>query len=131
MPAGIAAGRLKEVDENCTSCFGGTYGIAGQATYQTTYGHDVLDDLTGVTQSSESRSFTYDSLKRLTQAMNPESGTINHTYDASNNLLTRADADGNVLTFSAYDGMNRVTGKSYALGRKVFWTAASWTGLTH
>ncbi|HXM40628.1 MAG TPA: hypothetical protein VN924_05215 [Bryobacteraceae bacterium] len=114
-----AAGRLKEVDENCTSCFGGTYGIAGQATYQTTYGHDVLDDLTGVTQSGESRSFTYDSLKRLTQAMNPESGTINYTYDPSNNLLTRADADGSVLTYSAYDGMNRVTSKSYTLGTNV------------
>jgi YD repeat-containing protein len=111
-----AAGRLKEVDENCTSCFSGTYGIAGQATYHTTYGYDVLDDLMTVTQASESRSFTYDSLKRLVQAVNPESGTVKYSYDASNNLSTRKDADGSVLTFTAYDGMNRVTGKSYTLG---------------
>jgi RHS repeat-associated protein len=111
-----AAGRLKELDENVTSWQSGSYGFSGQSTYKTTYGYDVLDDLLSVAQSNEPRSFLYDSLKRLTQAANPESGTIIYTYDPSNNLSTRTDANGSVLTFSAYDGMNRVTGKSYSLG---------------
>jgi RHS repeat-associated protein len=62
------------------------------------------------------RSFTYDSLKRLLQATNPENGTLTYTYDQSGNLLTRADAV-RTVTFSlntGYDGMNRATSKSYS-----------------
>jgi len=55
-------------------------------------------------------------LKRLVSASNPESGTIIYSYDTSGNLSTRTDANGTKLSFSAYDGMNRATGKSYTLG---------------
>ena len=113
-----AAGRLKEVDENVKTWQNGSYGLSGP-TYQTTYGYDVLDNLTSVTQSPESRNFTYDTLKRLVKAVNPESGAITCAYDASNNLSKRTDANGTALTLSAYDGMNRITGKSYALGTNV------------
>ena len=40
----------------------------------------ALNDLLTVTQGSQTRSFSYDSFGRLTQAINPESGTINYTY---------------------------------------------------
>ena len=48
--------------------------------YATTYTFDALDNLKGVNQSGRMRSFAYDSLKRLTSAMNPESGTVTYTY---------------------------------------------------
>jgi hypothetical protein len=64
-----AAGRLKEVDKNCTSCFSGTYGIAGQATYHTTYGYDVLDDLMTVTQAEPGERHGQVQLRRQQQSI--------------------------------------------------------------
>jgi RHS repeat-associated protein len=73
----------------------------------------TLDDLTAVTQGSQTRSFTYDSLKRLKQAINPESGTINYTsYDANSNLLTKQDAR-SITTTYVYDALNRVISRTY------------------
>jgi YD repeat-containing protein len=109
-----ALGRLVQVNENVPSWQGGTYGQSGQAMYTTSYGYDALDDLTSVSQSGQSRSFTYDSLKRLVKAVNPESGTIKYSYDQSNNLSTRFDARQITTTLSPYDGLNRVTGKAYS-----------------
>ncbi|PYR81184.1 MAG: hypothetical protein DMG18_16735 [Acidobacteria bacterium] len=43
--------------------------------YSTTYSYDALDNLTGVVQGVQSRSFVYSSLSRLTSATNPESET--------------------------------------------------------
>jgi YD repeat-containing protein len=37
-------------------------------------------------QGSQTRSFAYDSLGRLTSATNPESNTTTYLYDASSNL---------------------------------------------
>jgi YD repeat-containing protein len=46
----------------------------------TTYGYDALDDLTSVTPSAGSgRTFMYTSLRQLTTAANPESGTVSYT----------------------------------------------------
>ncbi len=59
------------------------------------------------------RSFVYDSLSRLTSSSNPEAGTIGYSYDGNGNVHTRTDARGIVTTYS-YDGLNRLTGKSYA-----------------
>jgi len=127
-PAGVnrlqymdAAGRIKEVDENVTSWLGNSYGVStgSQGTYQTTYSYDILDDLTGVTQGTQSRSFTYDSIKRLVKSSNPESGSTQYAYDASGNLHTRKDANSTQITFSPYDGLNRATGKSYSPGSGV------------
>ena len=125
-----ALGRLVQVNENQSSWQSGTYGHSGPSTptYTTTYTYDVLDDLTGVTQSAQSRSFTYDSLKRLVQATNPENGIITYQYDNSGNLQTRIDAD-NSITTSSFDGLNRVTSKSYTPGSGV--AATSSVGYTY
>lgn len=80
--------------------------------YQTSYTYDVLDNLTGVTQGVQTRTFVYDSLKRLTSATNPESGTVSYTYDNNGNMLTRVDARP-VTTTMAYDVLNRPTSRSY------------------
>jgi len=88
------------------------------AGYHTTYAYDALSDLISVTQGNQpQRSFQYDSLKRLTSATNPESGTICYGtvvsrqcqangYDANGNLVYKTDARG-VLTSYGYDALNR------------------------
>jgi RHS repeat-associated protein len=81
--------------------------------YQTIYGYDALGDLASVAQSAQSRSFTYDSLKRLTRAVNPESGTINYTYDLNGNLSTKSNQRPITITY-AYDHLNRITGRTYS-----------------
>ena len=43
--------------------------------YTTNYGYDALNNLTSVSQGSQSRTFAYTSLSRLSSATNPESGT--------------------------------------------------------
>jgi len=97
-----AQGRLRQVIED----------PAGN-TYQTTYAYDALDNLTAVSQSGQTRTFLYDSLKRLRQAINPESGQLTYTYDGSGNLSTKLDAR-SITTTLSYDGMNRILSKSYS-----------------
>jgi RHS repeat-associated protein len=81
--------------------------------YETSYSYDTLSNLTGVTQGGQTRTFSYSSLSRLKSATNPESGTINYTYDAGGNLLTKTDARSVVTTYS-YDALNRVQNRSYS-----------------
>jgi YD repeat-containing protein len=69
--------------------------------------------VTTVTQSGQSRSFIYDSLKQLTKAVTPESGTTSYTYDANGNVATKTDAR-NFTTTYTYDVLNRLTGKTYS-----------------
>jgi YD repeat-containing protein len=90
--------------------------------YTTTYSYDAMDNLIGVTQGTETRTFTYDSLKRLSRATNPESGTIAYTYDNDGNLVTKTDAarttcfgnfSGSSCDGSGIDSLNRTTLKTY------------------
>ncbi len=93
--------------------------------YTTGYLYNVADDLTSVTQGALTRTFTYDSLKRLITAINPESGTTcygslsgstcTENYDNNGNLLSKVDG-ASVTTNYTYDSMNRLTGKSYTGG---------------
>ncbi len=100
-----ALGRLIQVIEN----------PGGDPAYTTAYQYDLLDNLTQVNQSGQTRTFLYDSLKRLREATNRESGTITYTYDAGGNLATRTDQRG-TKTFQPYDGRNRPTSFSYSDG---------------
>jgi RHS repeat-associated protein len=84
--------------------------------YQTGYNYDVLDDLLTVSQGAQTRSFVYDSLKRLSSATNPESGTMSYQYDNNGNLMQKTDARAVVTTFGTYDVLNRPTAKSYSDG---------------
>jgi RHS repeat-associated protein len=97
-------GRLKEVYEDPTGL-----------NYLTDYNYDVLDSLTTVSQGSQTRTFVYDSLKRLTSAANPESGTISYQYDSNGNLTKKTDARGVYIDY-AYDGLNRNTLRTYSDG---------------
>ncbi|ABF43251.1 YD repeat protein [Candidatus Koribacter versatilis Ellin345] len=125
-------GRLSWVCE-LTSATGS--GICGQSSgptgYWTRYGYDILGHLTSVTQnaqavsgSQQSRSFTYDMLGRMTQEINPETGTTHYYFDAltsdadcgtvsyPGDLVKKKDAVGNATCF-AYDQLHRVTAMTY------------------
>lgn len=95
-----ALGRLTDVYED-------------QLGVNTSYVYDALDNLKTVTQQNQTRTFNYDSLQRLTSAVNPESGTISYDYDAANNLSHKTDARGVVATFN-YDALNRNTTIDYS-----------------
>jgi RHS repeat-associated protein len=96
--------------------------------YETDYLYDALSDLTSVTQkgssstNSRNRSFQYDSLSRLANAANPESGTVTYTYDADGNVITKTALSPNqpqsgtktVVTNYSYDALNRLTARTYA-----------------
>src|SRR5260370_7316472 len=92
-------------------------------TQYTTNAYNVLNELTTVTQGSQTRTYVYDALGRLLSATTPESGTtcfgsVTGTtcnadgYDQYDNLQKRTDARG-VLTSYGYDTLNRLTGISY------------------
>src|SRR6185295_4926296 len=107
-------GRLRQVIEDPTT---------GGLNYLTTYSYDALDNMIAVTQGGQTRSFAYDSLKRLLSATNPESGNVCYGtrvsgvcqangYDDDGNLLYRTDARG-VQTNYTYDAINRMLTTSY------------------
>jgi RHS repeat-associated protein len=92
-------------------------------TLQTSYGYNVLDALTTVTQGPQTRAYTYDALSRLTSSTTPEGGrvcfgSVSGTtcnadgYDPFNNLVKRTDARGVVTNYS-YDSLNRLYQVSY------------------
>lgn len=92
-------------------------------TLQTSYSYNVLDDLTQIAQSSQTRTFAYDALGRLLSATTPEAGRVcfgsvtngacnADGYDNFDNLLKRTDARG-VLTSYGYDTLNRLTSVTY------------------
>jgi RHS repeat-associated protein len=85
--------------------------------YHTAYTYDALGNLRTVTQATtqvtQTRTFIYDSLSRLTSAANPESGTVSYTYDDDSNIHTKTDARGVVTTYS-YDHLNRQIIATYA-----------------
>jgi RHS repeat-associated protein len=106
-----ALGRLTRVDEPNKDT--GVLGDVTSPVQPTSYIYEALDDLKTVTQGGQTRSFSYDSLKRLTSATNPDSGTVNYTsYDGNGNLLSKTDARG-MTTNYVYDALNRLTNKTY------------------
>jgi YD repeat-containing protein len=92
-----ALGRLAQVVEDPTLL-----------NYHTVYTFGANDTLQKVVQGSQTRIFQYDSLKRLTSAMNPESGSVSDTYDYVGNVLNKTDNRG-IVTSYGYDALNRVT----------------------
>ena len=104
-----ALGRLVRVDEPDGS---GSLGTTASPAQPTSYGYDVFGNLALVTQGSQTRTFSYDSLSRLRTAINPESGTISYQYDDNGNLLVKTDAR-SVSTHFEYDAINRLTRRWY------------------
>ena len=97
-----ALGRLVEVIEDPNGL-----------NYGTKYEYDALDNLTAVTQGSQTRTFKYSSLSRLISATNPESGTTTYTYYYSGDLKTKTDAR-TITSTMTYDVLHRVKTKTYS-----------------
>jgi YD repeat-containing protein len=104
-------------------------------TLETDYTYDGQNNLIGVTQkgagsdTSRSRSFTYDSLSRLLCASNPENsiascpafggtiptGVVSYVYNGNGDLTSKTDARGITIGYT-YDALNRLLAKSYPTG---------------
>jgi RHS repeat-associated protein len=106
-----ALGQITRVDEPNDA---GELGTIDAPNQPTLYTYDVLSNLITVDQGVQTRTFVYDSLSRLKTATNPESGTINYTYDVNNNLLTKTDAR-NIKTIHDYDSLNRIAKRCYTI----------------
>lgn len=118
------AGKIRQV---WSDAFGHTIEVdelnnTGTLTVGTCYTYDVLGNLTGVTQGSQTRSYTYDALSRVLTATTPESGHVAYNYVSSGGTpcsgnpslaCQRTDARGITTTYS-YDSLNRLTGLSYS-----------------
>jgi RHS repeat-associated protein len=121
-------GRLTSVCELTTSTGSGTCGQTNTQTgFWTRYTSDALGRLTGVTQnaqssSTQSRSYVYDLMGRMTSETEAESGTSTYTYDTDStcgtsdgDLVKKVDAAGNVICY-AYDSLHRQTAVTYPSG---------------
>ncbi len=105
-----ALGQLTRVDEPNDA---GQLDVNGVPAQSTNYTYDTLNNLISVNQGVQTRTFQYDSLSRLKQANNPESGIINYVYDNNGNLTTKTDAR-SITTTYAYDALNRVLTRNYS-----------------
>jgi RHS repeat-associated protein len=106
------AGRLVRTDEPDKDT--GDLGPVATPLQATYYDYDVLGNLLHVTQGTQpQRSFSYNSLSRLTSAFNPESGTVSYQYDAVGNLTQKTDAR-SITIFYAYDNLNRSISVNYS-----------------
>ncbi len=116
-------GRLVEVVEPKDTGNGGVFGAGNQVTR---YTYDSVDQLTQITQGSQTRKFKYDSLGRMTaQKLAEQTATINDSgnyvgtsggvwsdafvYDARSNLIKRTDSRGVKTNFNYNsDALNRL-----------------------
>ena len=122
-----------EVTSGTTAWPGGTCAQTTNKTgYWTKYIYDPMSNLVTVTQnaqstSSQTRTFSYDWLGRMTSETVPEigstgNGTATYTYDtdstcgtSSGDLIKRVDAAGDVIC-STYDALHRKTAVTYPSG---------------
>jgi YD repeat-containing protein len=124
-------GRLTSVCEVTSASGSGTCAQSVSATgFWTKYTYDVLNDLLTVKQNAQAAAFTqtrtyaYDGLGRMTSEKNPETNQTAYTYtfdtDATcgthdGDLVKRIDPQGTVTCY-AYDALHRLTSVTYPSG---------------
>lgn len=131
-----ALGRLTSVCEITPVSGSGACGQSNAENgFLTKYSYDAAGRLLGVTQNAQSsptqtRTYTYDWLGRLTSEANPENGTTNYVYDtdstcgtSSGDLVKKVDAVGNVTCMS-YDQLHRNIAVTYPSGGYASFTPA-------
>ncbi|TAK27713.1 MAG: hypothetical protein EPO21_23565 [Chloroflexota bacterium] len=84
----------------------------------TSYGYDVLDRLTGVTdEAANVTTIDYDKLGRKVSLSDPDMGSWTYAYDPIGTLQSQTDAKSQTVSFY-YDALKRLVRK---------WYPASWT----
>jgi RHS repeat-associated protein len=127
-----ALGRVIEVDEQDAT---------GSLTVGTCNVYDALGNLTQIVQGTQTRSFAYDGLSRLTTSATPEAGTKTDYFTTAAGglcagnpaLICRTTDARGITSTSTYDGLNRVTSVSYSDGTPTvnyFYDQSSYNGLT-
>ncbi|MBD0372900.1 MAG: S8 family serine peptidase [Pyrinomonadaceae bacterium] len=97
-------GRLKQVDELNWN----------QTVYSTTtYTYNGLDQLTGINQAGQTRTFEYDAHGRLWRQTTPEQGTTTYAYNLDDTINYVDDARGVRQSFG-YNNRHLVTSISYS-----------------
>jgi RHS repeat-associated protein len=125
-PAGKARKSVADGLGRMTSVYEPDPNNGNSLTVQTSYAYNILDQLTGVTEGSQTRTYVYDDLGRVNKTTTPEGGTTcfgtysgstcqTNGYDSFGDLLYRTDARG-VLTSYTYDNLNRLSTISYNVG---------------
>ncbi len=107
--------------QSCTMTLSGTLGAQPYVTY---YTYDLLNNLTQVTQGSQTRSYVYDALSRVTSTTTPEDGTTSTYYTTAagalctgNALLICRSTDARgITTTNSFDQLNRATSVTYSDG---------------
>jgi len=106
-------GRLREVYEKVKLNDVGE-ALAAVVEWPTRYRYDLLDNLTGYTDSQNNQKrIQYDGLGRKVFMDDPDRGELIYKYDAAGNLRKTLDAKGQTIRFS-YDGVNRLTAEYYS-----------------
>ena len=109
-------GRLREVFEIVKVSDAGKP-LDSPVEWKTVYTYDLLDNLTGYTDSQNNqKTMTYDGLGRKTYMDDPDRGRMTYTYDDAGNLVQTVDAKNQVIKYE-YDGVNRLTGEYYGNGK--------------
>ncbi|HYU33016.1 MAG TPA: RHS repeat-associated core domain-containing protein [Thermoanaerobaculia bacterium] len=86
---------------------------AGGGNAVTTYGYDMQDHLSSVTDAeSNLTTYTYSDRDLMTQQVSPVSGTSTYTYNEHGEQATETDAR-NIVTTRTPDALDRVTAVSY------------------
>jgi len=127
-------GRVIEVDEPDPS-------NNNTLTLYTCYLYDLLNDIIQVSQGTQTRSYAFDPLSRMTSATTPEAGTTNFYYTTTTGSLCSGDpvsvcrrvSSLNVTTTYTYDVLNRLTSESYSDGTATvtyYYDQTTFNGLT-
>jgi YD repeat-containing protein len=80
----------------------------GALSLATNYAYDALNNLISIDQGGQTRSFSYDSLSRMTSGTTPEGGAVSLAFVDFGAVKKRTDAR-NVETHYKYDSLNRLT----------------------
>ncbi len=116
-------GRLREVREDAAADFSSSYVTQYQPEIDTTYFYKPGDpntpyirySLPTIVQGAQSRWQRVDSLGRVTQDQQVESGLTSLTYDDAGRALTKTDSRG-IVTTTYYDEINRPTSLTFSDG---------------
>ena len=88
------------------------------AYYSTSYIYNGVGNLAKSTDGkSQTTTYTYDDLGRLTLTVYPDGFNDTRTYDSIGNLIGKKDPNGNTIAYS-YDNFNRLINETYPDGSK-------------